>query len=138
MGLGSKLAIKTLSGLVLGMIIGVAFWMITGPSLGNMYNTALVLHLVVSGLLGMICMGSSIVYDIDRWGLLKATIVHYLACMSSFSAASVILSWFPTWKSFAVMGIIMTLVYAGIWIGESLHWKRTINGLNEQLKEIHK
>ena len=138
MEIGSKLVIKALFGLVIGMIIGVVTWMISDPVLGNLTNTALIIHLVVSGLLGMICMGSSIVYDFDSWGLLKATIVHYVACMVSFTAASTLLSWFPTWKSFAAMAAIMTLIYAGIWIGETIHWKKTIKGLNEQLNDIQK
>ena len=138
MEIRSKLMIKSLLGLVIGMIIGVVTWMISDPVLGNLTNTALILHLVVSGLLGMICMGSSIVYDFDSWGLLKATITHYIACMVSFTAASTLLSWFPTWRSFAAMGVMKTLVYAGIWIGESIHWKKTINRLNEQLSNIQK
>lgn len=138
MEIRSKLMIKSLLGLVIGMIIGVVTWMLSNPALGNLTNTALILHLVVSGLLGMICMGSSIVYDFDSWGLLKATIVHYVACMVSFTTASILLSWFPTWTSFAAMGVMMTLVYAGIWIGESIHWKKTINSLNEQLRNIQK
>ena len=56
MEIRSKLMIKSLLGLVIGMIIGVVTWMISDPALGNLTNTALILHLVVSGLLGMICM----------------------------------------------------------------------------------
>ncbi len=138
MEIESKLMIKSLLGLVLGMIIGVVMWMISDPVQDSMTNTALIIHLVVSGLLGMICMGSSIVYDIDSWGLLKATVIHYLACMVSFTASAMLLSWFPTFGSFAAMCGIMTLIYIGIWIGESIHWRRTIEGLNEQISNIHK
>ena len=138
MDIGSKLVIKTLLGLVLGMIIGVVTWMISDPTLGNTTNTELIIHLVVSGLLGMICMGSSVVYDIDSWGLLKATVIHYLACMISFTASSMLLSWFPSRVSFAIMVAMMTLIYAGIWIGEMLHWRKTIEGLNEQISNIRK
>ncbi|MCR5405404.1 MAG: DUF3021 domain-containing protein [Lachnospiraceae bacterium] len=138
MGIANKILTKSLIGFMVGMVIGVVFWMLSGHALGESDNATLILHLVGSGLLGMLSMGGAVVYDIESWGLLKATVFHYITCMIAFSLASALLNWFTKWEPFIVMCVIMTFVYAGIWIGKSLHWKRTINGLNEQLKSIQK
>ncbi|MCR5509314.1 MAG: DUF3021 domain-containing protein [Lachnospiraceae bacterium] len=136
MGLGNKFLVKTLIGIVLGMIIGIAFWMGFGNDHGSSGNAALILHLLISGLFGAISMGGSVVYEIESWSLLKATLSHYFACMSAFTVSSLLLGWFPDLSGFAVMLLIMTVLYACIWIGESVYWKRTINRINEQLNDI--
>ena len=136
MGLGSKFAIKSLLGLVIGMIIGVGTWMMNGRAISEADYAALILHLAVSGIIGFIGMGGSLVYDIESWPLLKATVIHYIACMISFSLASIILSWFSDYLSFFITFIIMTVVYVCIWIAESWHWKKTIREINEELSSI--
>lgn len=138
MGIRNKFVTKALLGLVIGMIVGVGFWIIMGPEHGEKDNLALVLHLIVSGLLGTISMGGSIVYDIESWGVFRATFIHYFLCMSAFILSSTLLNWFENWQSLAVMLAIMTVVYACIWLGEVLYWKKTVSGLNEQLKSIQK
>lgn len=138
MGIRNKFVTKALLGLVIGMIVGVGFWMIMGPEHGEKDNLALVLHLIVSGLLGAISMGGSIVYDIESWGVFRATFIHYFLCMSAFILSSTLLNWFENWQSLAVMLVIMTVIYACIWLGEILYWKKTVSGLNEQLKSIQK
>ena len=138
MGIRNKLVTKSLLGVVIGIIVGVAFWIYMGPPPGKADNAALILHIVVSGLFGMISMGGSVVYDIESWGVLRSTIIHYFLCMSGFIMASTLLDWFDSWRSLVVMLVIMTVVYAGIWLGEMLYWKKTVNRLNEQLKSIQK
>ncbi len=138
MGIRNKFVTKALLGLVIGMIVGVGFWIIMGPEHGEKDNLALVLHLIVSGLLGTISMGGSIVYDIESWGVFRATFIHYFLCMSAFILSSTLLNWFENWQSLAVMLAIMTVIYACIWLGEVLYWKKTVSGLNEQLKSIQK
>lgn len=138
MGIRNKLITKALLGLVIGMIVGVAFWIWAGPSAGKAGNFALILHLAVSGVLGMVCMGGSVVYDIESWGVLRVTFIHYFLCMASFLTASTLLEWFDSWQSLIIMLVIMTVMYAGIWVCEMLYWKRTVSGLNEQLKSIQK
>ncbi len=138
MGLGNKFMIKALIGLVLGMIIGIAFWMGFGNTAGSTGNAALILHLLVSGFLGIISMGGSVVYEIESWSLLKATLSHYFACMAVFILSSLLLGWFPNLTGLAVMYLIMTFIYACIWIGESMYWKKTINSINEKLNDIQR
>ena len=136
MGLGSKFAIKSLLGLVIGMIIGVGTWMMNGRAISEADYAALILHLVVSGIIGFIGMGGSLVYDIESWPLLKATVIHYIACMISLFLAGGALSWFPDFLTFFITFIIMTVIYACIWIAESWHWKKTIREINEELSSI--
>ena len=136
MGLGNKFAIKSLLGLVMGIIVGVGTWIMSKRGMNGADYTTLILHLAISGLIGFVGMGGSVVYDIESWPLLKATVLHYIACMISFSLASIVLSWFSDYLSFFITFIIMTVVYVCIWIAESWHWKKTIREINEELNSI--
>jgi hypothetical protein len=138
MDIKNRFITKALAGIVLGILVGVMFWVLTGSLENNNDNMALLIHLGVSGLLGLICNGSSIVYEIESWGTLLATVSHYLLCMLTFILISSLMNWFPNRIGFIIMLVIMTVIYAGIWVGEMLYWKKTIKQVNEQLKNIRK
>ncbi|MCR5603462.1 MAG: DUF3021 domain-containing protein [Lachnospiraceae bacterium] len=138
MELWNRFITKALIGLVLGTIVGVAFWVMNHPLSEEANSAELILHLTVSALLGMIAMGGSIVYEIESWGLLKVTLIHYVVVMMDFVIASTLLGWFERISDMLVMIAIMTVIYAGIWLTESWYWNRTVGKINEQLKYIHK
>lgn len=137
MSLNNNFSVKSLAGIVLGFIVGLCFWVADNPTGGIVDNKGMILHLIVSAVLGMICMGSSVVYEFESWGILKITITHYLICMSTFTLSSLLLHWFEGIGPFLLMCAIMTVCYAGIWVGEYLYWKFAIGELNEELKALH-
>lgn len=138
MELKNRFITKALIGLVLGTITGVAFWVMNHPTAEGADSAGLILHLTVSALLGMIAMGGSIVYEIESWGLLKATLIHYIVVMMDFIIASTLLGWFERVGDMLIMITIMTVVYAGIWLAESWYWIKTVGKANEELKYLHK
>lgn len=138
MELWNRFITKALTGLVLGTIVGVAFWVTIDMAAKGAGSAELILHLSVSALLGMFAMGGSVVYEIESWGLLKATFIHYVVVMMDFVIASTLLGWFERISDMLVMIVIMTVIYAGIWLTESWYWNRTVGKVNEQLKYIHK
>ncbi len=73
MELRNKIIIKSLIGFIIGIFVGLFFWFMNS---GDYSGTAFVIHLIMSGILGLIAMGGSVVYDIESWGLLKATATH--------------------------------------------------------------
>ncbi|MBR5360036.1 MAG: DUF3021 domain-containing protein [Lachnospiraceae bacterium] len=136
MDIKNRCLTKSLAGTVIGILVGVFFWMISGRLKGDRDNLAFLIHLAMSALLGAVAMGSSVVYEIESWGTLRATATHYLLVMFDFVIVSIILKWFPNWLELVIMLIIMTVIYAGIWISELLYWKKTIRKMNEQLNNI--
>ncbi|MBR4719541.1 MAG: DUF3021 domain-containing protein [Lachnospiraceae bacterium] len=137
MELRDKFIIKALLGTVLGMIIGIIMWLIYGGSLSGADRTQFIVHLIGSALLGFIAMGSSVVYEIESWGILRPTVLHYILCMVTFYIDATLLGWFSG-DSILIAILIMTVIYAIIWVCESLYWKKTIESVNEQLRNLDK
>lgn len=138
MELRDKFIMKALLGTVLGMIIGIIMWLLNNRSLSGADRAEFIIHLIGSALLGLIAMGSSVVYEIESWGILRSTILHYVLCMVTFFIDSTLLGWFIGFSSILIAILIMTVIYALIWICESLYWKKAIESLNEQLKNLDK
>lgn len=55
-----------------------------------------IIQIVGSALLGVICNGGSVAYEIDSWGLTKATLIHYTVSLGVFILACKLLHWFPS------------------------------------------
>lgn len=97
--------------------------------------TALLIHSFVCGILGMIILGSALLYEIDKWGLLKATIIHFIVIVVSFYSIAFFLRWFEPTDSIAVgTSLVMFIViYTGIWLVQYLSYKIQIKEINQKL-----
>ena len=80
-------------------------------------------------------MGGSIVYQFERWGLLKATLVHYTLTLAAFLITNAALNWFPA-SVLAIVLILFTVVYFIIWLVQYLRWKKTIQEMNQDLERL--
>ena len=130
----NKLVIKALAGAVMGMLISLIIHAVN-ISNGELITDApfFITQFVGSGLMGAVCMGSSVVYDIESWSLVKVTITHYAIAMIAFLTASLVLKWF---NGTALLIAIATfsVAYALIWLFEYLLWKKEIRKMNRDLK----
>ena len=54
---------------------------------------AILVQTPVSGLYGAICMGGTVVYDVEHWPMLRALLIHYAMCMISYLPISLLLGW---------------------------------------------
>ncbi len=135
MEIKTKGIILTLSGFSMGLIIGAvisAFVMSYEDMNDRMFLFA---ELIGSGLYGAVCMGGSIVYDIEEWGLVRTTVTHYLLVFFSFMIADKTLRWFPDSVLFMVIGI-GTVMYFIIWLVEYMLWKKQVRQLNRELMQL--
>ena len=96
---------------------------------------AFMVHSTVCGILGMIMLGSAQIYDIDEWGLLKATMVHFFVIVVSFYSAAFFLRWFSPADMSAVCTSLMifVVIYTGIWLGQYLSCKSQVDEINRNL-----
>ena len=135
MELKYRFIIKVLAGALAGIMISMVLFLFDTTIDPGSGHLAWFIQFVGSGLNGAICMGSSIFYEIDSWGLRKATVLHYLLCLGSFSITSAVLKWFPT-DILLIVFLVFTVVYILIWLTEYLLWKREIRQINDDLKNI--
>ena len=97
---------------------------------------AIVLQTFLSGLLGMISVGGMLLYEIDKWSLAKATIVHFVSIAACFVGIAIILHWFPLiFVYYAIALGAMAVGFFIIWIIMYLLWKKEVNRMNQELKE---
>lgn len=124
-------------GFILGIIIGLIIVAVTGYQdiLGQNSIGSIVKYLLSSGILGAVNMGTTVVYSIEHWGLLRTTLTHFCISMTSVCVIGFTSGWFSvddavTWLILAVC----IVVYFIIWLIMYLQYKREIKRMNEALK----
>ncbi|MCR5675369.1 MAG: DUF3021 domain-containing protein [Lachnospiraceae bacterium] len=131
--LKDRLILKALLGAVVAMLISALLCANYGFSEAVAKNPFYVFfQFAGSGLLGAVCNGGAVVYEIESWSIRRMTLFHYLLCMASFVAASTLLHWFSLRVLFPCM-ILLTVIYAVIWIVNYLRWDREIRRINRDL-----
>ena len=93
------------------------------------------MQFIGSALNGIICMGSTIVYDIDNLGLSKVTLLHYVITLVSFFSFNFLLGWFSEFNIILILAVF-TVAYFIIWLVIYLIYKREIRRMNIELEDI--
>ncbi len=87
-------------------------------------------------IVGMFFAGSSVVWDIDEWNLIKQTLVYFFINLIPV----LVLYWFNNMKTFTVKSFIIsylvyTFIFVGIWIFKYLSHRKSVNDINQGLKK---
>ena len=125
-------------GMILGIFVGAGFWyLMSGEAPESSTGLgALMLHLLLSGVLGMVANGSSVIYEIEEWSIVRATIIHFIIAMGIFYVIAFTLGWFsPSDPACWIMSAIMVFVYFVIWMVQSLVFKHKVKRMNEELRK---
>ena len=136
MELKSRFLIKSLIGIIAGMTVGMVTWMLY--PLADLANRSFALHIIMSGIHGLIPCGAMTVYEIESWGLTKSTVVHATITLATILAIELPMKWFTLSAEFAIAMLIYVVIYVFIWLFNYLYWKRTVNEMNDQLELILK
>lgn len=96
---------------------------------------AVVLQFILSGILGAAFAVGSIVWEIDKWSILKQTFVHFLI----LSLSMLPIAYFTYWMEHSIFGIasyfgIFIVIYAVIWFTQYFIWKQKIKTINNKIK----
>ena len=125
-------------GMILGIFIGAGFWYLMSGEVPETSTSlsAMMLHLLLSGVLGMVANGSSVIYEIEEWSIVRATITHFIIAMGVFYVIAFTLRWFsPSDPACWIMSAIMVIVYFTIWMVQSLIFKHKVKRMNEELRK---
>lgn len=126
---GIGFALGTLIGLAFLLPYGVgAFWAERGAK-------QFALHVVMSGLLGAVNMGSTTIYSLEHWSLMRCTLTHFLITMSCMCLIGFSMGWFDLRKPITLWTLaICVVIYFIIWLIMYLMYKRQIRRINTALK----
>lgn len=77
---------------------------------------------------------SSLLFEYQKWSLLKITIIHLAVSMIGFFSIAFALSWFPLKLGVILLGsFIFICIYMVYWIGFWLYSKKIETTMNEHL-----
>ena len=137
MDIKTKFLVRSLIGFSLGMLVG-AFTLLICVDDAFMVNRPLVVaHIVCSGIMGLVGNGGAIVYDLESWGIIKATFIHFSVTFMTMIAISEILGWFPH-EILVFVFLGFTAVYVIIWLIEYAIGKKQVKELNRDLETMIK
>jgi hypothetical protein len=94
---------------------------------------------VLCGILGAVCAGASPLFEVERWGLTRQTIVHFLVVTGTIISIASICGWTDPTGGFNLTSTIIylaisILVYLVIWVSMFLYWRNWTKKANARLK----
>ena len=131
------LAISTLITIAISLTVGDGQYYAVVPSLardmGSEIN-AVMLQAGLSMIYGAAWAGASVIWDAERWSLLKMTLVHLIVT----SLATFPIAYFARWMPHSNTGILLYIgifiaIYVGVWLGQYNGMKKRIAAMNAKL-----
>ena len=92
------------------------------------------LQMAAAMLIGAIWSGASVIWEVERWSLLRQTLTHFLLC----SVVCLPIAWAMGWMADQPGWYLVSFVamYAGIWLINYLQIRRRVREINERLKQV--
>ena len=103
-------------------------------AMGNEIN-AIVLQTILCGLLGMGFAASSLIWEIEHWGITKQTAIYFLIV----SVIMMPIAYLTYWMEHSLVGFlryfgIFALIFAIVWVIQFTIGRKNIRKMNENLR----
>ena len=137
LGAPISLTISTFITMFISAIIGDGQFYAVAPGLeaecGGELN-AVLLQAACSLLYGAAWAGASVIWENDRWSLLRQTVTHLVVC----SVSTLPIAWFMHWIPRNAVGLLAYLavflgIYGIIWLTKYLNMKKRIQQMNKKI-----
>ena len=100
------------------------------------YAAAVAVQTIVSGILGMVTFGTTIVYYDDRFGITSATLIHMAISLISVAVVSNLLWWTDrTLAGTAFFMVYILMLYLLIWTSMFISCRMDIRRINESIEK---
>lgn len=102
---------------------------------GGNATAAVIVQMICSLLVGAICGASSVIWEIEKWSLLKQTLIHFAVIAVPFFGIGYFMNWLPhhIYGAFGYIGGFVA-VYSIMWISIYLSIKSKIDKMNKRLE----
>lgn len=147
-----KIVLRSILGFPIGIAIGYLITIFISLGWANGYYSpcvpelisavgneikAVILQTLLCGLLGTGCAASSVIWEIEKWGILKQTGIFFIF----ISVIMLPIAYFAYWMEHSIVGIfsyfgIFVLIFAFIWIMGFLIGKHNVRRMNESLHNV--
>lgn len=116
-------------------------YLICMPQLAEKFGHtgAVVAQTVLGALFGMVALGGTCLFNIEKWSLLRASVVHCTLILVTYVIVGLLLHWFSFHIiPMLIMTCIVVFIYALIWFVMYVIWKRDIRQMNQLVEEYIK
>ncbi len=138
-GLWKKAARLAVIGAAIGLLIALGFLLFEHRPetfLGARGGLATTLYVLYCCLFGAAAMGGQVVYEIEDWGLTRATLTHFAITLGGFCLLWYLLGLFrPGDLVFWIILASYVAAYFIIWLIQFLSYKRQIRQMNKELQK---
>lgn len=104
---------------------------------GGNVTVAVIVQMICSLFVGAVGGGSSVIWEIERWSLLKHTLVHFAVIAVPFFGIGYVMNWMPHYL-YGALGYVggFIAVYLIMWVSIYFSIKAKIKKMNQQLQEM--
>ena len=135
-----RAVILAVAGTVMGFAICLFISLISEDPDEEQISTGMkILYYAVGCLQGAIAMGATVVYEIEHWSILRATVTHFVLTFAAYFLMGYVQGWlvFGSLVFWVTTGC-MVVAYIIIWLVNYFSYKRTIRRMNRDLKKLKK
>lgn len=134
-------------GITIGLLISLFFSYVDGaksyfpssPEFVNQFSSplnALLASIIIWGSIGFLSGVAGLVFRVNKWSLLKRTIIHFLATYLDVLLLGIIAGWFPiNFINWLIFTIIYLAIYLIVWFINYKRIKHDIYKINQKLKK---
>ena len=142
-----RVFVGLLGGIVISYLITIGISLAIGdgsyypcvPSLIERFGnevTAIIIQTVLSAVLGAGFAGGSIIWEMDKWSLLKQTSIYF----GIVSVLMMTIAYICEWMEHSVKGIlsyfgIFVAIFIAVWIVQYLIWKVRVSRIKEKIQK---
>ena len=100
-------------------------------------TTAVIVQTICALFIGAVGGGSSVIWEIEKWSLLKQTLVHFAVIAVPFFGIGYVMNWMPHYL-YGALGYVggFFAAYIVMWCSIYFSIKAKIKKMNKQLQEI--
>ena len=138
--LWKKALILGLIGAVAGFVLCLIIIILTSDPNAEPVSVGMrVLYVAAGAFQGAIAMGTTVVYQIEKWSIARATVTHFVATFAAYFLMGYVQGWLEFGSVvFWITTAAMFVTYFIIWLTNYLSYKRTIHKMNEELEKLKK
>ena len=95
---------------------------------------AVIVQIMCSMFYGAMWAGASVIWEIEKWSMLKQSVIHLVIC----SLGTFPIAFFAYWMQHTVSGfvsyfLIFAVTYAGLWLSKYVSMKKKVDSINQKL-----
>ncbi len=105
---------------------------------GGNETAAVIVQTLCSLVIGAVCAGASVIWEVEKWSMTKQTLIHFATFAVACIPWSYLLKWMPH-NLYGALGYVAAflIMYVLIWIARYFPMKAKVKKMNEQLREMN-